>query len=277
MHANEAQGLGRFVKKTVIGGLSALSLLGLASTNGWAQTTTLLDPATLHIGPGQGTTCQVGGCPIFGNEVNAFQTQLDIYQQSGGAPSLNTPVLLIFGVPNVGSGALSAGSIGSPTLFSPFTATTGTALTFSFGTAAFGLNGSGFQGDMTAGQEVYGFLSTKGCADCSAGDNSNSFTNWSAADLAKLGITATEYGIYVYAINTAAFSGNDEISLALSGIPVGSFAVGFGESDGHVFATPFTEAGLETTPPGKVPEPGTLLVFGASLLGLAMLRRRRWL
>lgn len=273
MRASKAQSFGQFVKTAAIGGLSALSLLGMASSIGWAQTTTLLDPATLHIGPGVGTACQTGGCPIFGTEINAFQTQLDLYQNSGGASALNTPVLLIFGVPNDTGSALNAGSIGSPKLFSPISAASGTALTFSFGTTAFGLNGSGFEGDMTSG-DVYAFLGAiSGAPHFIGANNSNSFVNWSGADSALFGINATQFGIYVYALNTAALSGNDAINVLLNGLPAGTFAVGYGETDKLLFDTPFTEAGDETGRP-RVPEPGTLLVFGIGLLGLALLRRR---
>lgn len=276
MRANKARSFGQFARTAVIGGISALSLLGMTSSIGWAQTTTLLDPATLHIGPGVGTACQTGGCPIFGNEINAFQTQLDLYQNSGGASALNTPVLLIFGVPNDTGSALNATSIGSPTLFSPITAASGTTLTFSFGTTAFGLNGSGFEGDMTSG-DVYAFLGAiSGAPHFTGASNSNSFVNWSGADSALFGINATQFGIYVYALNTAAFSGNDGINVLLNGLPTGTFAVGYGETDKSLFDTPFTEAGDETGPgrPPRVPEPGTLLVFGLGLLGLVLLRRR---
>ncbi len=273
MRANGVWGMGHFVRTAIVGGVSILSGLGLASSSGWAQ---LLDPATIHVGPGVGTACQTGGCPIFGSEVNAYQTQLDLYQNSGGAAALNAPVLLIFGVPNDAGSALNAGSISSPTLFSPISAVSGTALTFSFGTSAFGLNGSGFEGDMTSG-DVYAFLGAiSGPSHFTGASNSNSFVNWSAADSALFGLTATKFGIYVYALNTNSFSGNDAINVNLSGVPVGTFAVGYGETDKLLFDTPFTEAGDATgrTPP-RVPEPGALLVFGAGLLGLTLLRRRR--
>src|SRR5215472_7164730 len=91
-----------FVRTTVIGGLLGISLLGMA-TPGHAQ---LVDPATLFVGNGAKSSCPTGAagtttCPfLVGGEVGGFQTQLDLYQNSGGASSLNTPVLLIFGVAN---------------------------------------------------------------------------------------------------------------------------------------------------------------------------------
>src|SRR5690349_7247522 len=42
MRANKAQGLGQFARAAVITGLSAFSVLGMASSSGWAQT--LIDP-----------------------------------------------------------------------------------------------------------------------------------------------------------------------------------------------------------------------------------------
>ena len=79
--------------------------------------------ATLHVGPGAGTACATGGCPIYFGEVNNISdTSLSMFQNQGGASALGDPVLLIFGIPNdSGSGtAANAGTITGATLYSPY-------------------------------------------------------------------------------------------------------------------------------------------------------------
>ena len=83
--------MGRFVR-SVCFGFAAVVLVPSIS-----MATTFIDPATLHIGTGAGTPCAVG-CAGDPNDVPA--NHLDIYQNSGGAGSLNNPVLLILAVAN---------------------------------------------------------------------------------------------------------------------------------------------------------------------------------
>src|SRR3954470_5180028 len=114
-------------------------------------------PATLHIGPGAGTACATGGCPIFisgpmSGEVNNLAS-LDIYQHLGSAKPLND-VLLILGVPN-NLAPLSPGTITGVSFFSPYPGTGTPVLTYSFGSTEYGVNG--FAGLMTSG-DVYSFL-----------------------------------------------------------------------------------------------------------------------
>lgn len=248
--------------------------------------------ATLHMGGGYGTSCQTGGCPIYNGEVNNIGTPapgdpyvgtMDIYQNQGGARAMDDPLLLIFGVANDATGTrLSNTSISSAQLIDTKGASTGIGFTF-----------AGYQGAMTGG-DVYGFLSGTSLGQTYAGlsgmNNSNSFTNWSAWDLAIDNIDAKKFGIYVFALSPqasgVAFAGKDYIDLALNGIPEGTFAVAYGEATKGkkvtAYGTPFTEAGLVDQPlPLPVPEPGSLAIMGLGLvllggLGtLASSRKRR--
>src|SRR5260221_14460934 len=81
--------------------LSLLATVLVLCAITWADEIILDDPATLHTGPGAGTTCAMGGCPIFGSEVNAITGHtVDIFQQTSSAGALKDPWLLILGVPN---------------------------------------------------------------------------------------------------------------------------------------------------------------------------------
>jgi len=209
------------------------------------------DPAVIHLGnpPNSGTY-------LFGTEVQQISnTYLGMVAQ-GNQPVFDNPMLLILGIPNDSSFPLPA-----------ITLSTGT------GTAV------GFATTLTAGEEVYGEL---GLGE--ATNNSNSFTNWAAADLAVNGITATSFGIYTYELNNSGLDGGLTLGVTFAtALPNGTFAIGWasfseliehGANEGDTrfttYTTPFTESGLT-----RVPEAGALLMFGSGLIGLVGYRRMR--
>ena len=108
-----------------------------------------------------------------------------------------------------------------------------------------------------------------------AANNSNNITNLNGAEQLDNGFTPSGYDIYVFEAETAGFGANDLLNFT-SSLPKGTFAFGFGEdATGKPFASPFTEAGLDTGGQVSVPEPATMALPGTALLGFGVLRRRQ--
>lgn len=232
----------------------------------WAQT---MDPSTLHIGPGFGTPCAMG---CAGDPNGITGSVVDIFQQSGGMnATLGQPVFLIIGIPNDTTNLFATVPINGVTFINGTVMTPGSPAFATGGTL--GLKAAvsgGFFGSMTS-SDVYTFLFLPVGAQTI--NDSESFVNWSGADLSRLGITASNFGIYVFALTSGVNIGpNGFINITFSSpLPLGSYAVAFGEnSSGTSFATPFTQAGQ------VVPEPATLTLFGSGMIGLALFVRRRF-
>lgn len=283
-------------------------LVGLFSARlSWADILPGDDPAVLHIGNGVGgdtistynSGCATGGCYLYspsgsGNpsEVNGFTNTVDIYMNSGGAKAQTSPVLLILGVPNDTTGTqLDVSAIQSVDLYhknnSTLTITKNVPFTFGDPNNTFHATGgtSGYQGSFTTGgfTPVGGnFKTYKGQPDVYevlnlTGNGSNNFVNWAGADLQINGINATNFGIYVFAIQTNRFDSWDALNMTFAkDVPVGTMIVAYGQypnaqTAGDAFTTPFTESGIRTR---KIPEPGTLSIIGFGLLTIGLLRYR---
>lgn len=275
----------RFIATALCGWLMVISLPASAGFN---------QSATLRVGAGANSSCPIGGCFVYGNEVNALGAgnTLSIYENSSNkdiSASHDQPLLLILAIPNQTTNYFASNPIANVTFYNPYpdalntnSGVSGSAYIPAAG--IYGLNGptspvQSFFGSMTGG-EIYSFLQL-----APPTNSSNNFTNLTAGELAVNGIVATSFGIHVFAIQNDAVNAGDQI-LAPHGLanitfnsgalPVGTFAMAYGfkgnfaSGDGRVFSTPFTNAGLT-----RVPEPAVLSLFVLALTGSMVTRRGR--
>jgi hypothetical protein len=249
---------------------AAICLSLVCAVQARAQT----DPATLHTGTGQGTACQQG-CAGDPNQIGSGGT-VDIYQTSNGAgANLVSPILVIIAVPNdtTGTGAYLPTNV---QFFNPYNSASPVAGVAApetggnFGLRAASNPATGYFGTMTSG-DVYTFLGLG-----SSITNSENFTNLTGADSSIDGVTATSYGIYVFALSGGTVGANGLVNMNFSGLPLGTFVIAYGQnSSGTGFATPFTEAGLTSSGTSTIPEPGSMALFGTGLLVLGGAIRHR--
>ncbi|MBI3473170.1 MAG: PEP-CTERM sorting domain-containing protein [Candidatus Solibacter usitatus] len=236
---------------------------------------------TLHIGTGAGTGAP--GDVGAGIDPNPIQgTRLSVFQNQGGNGDLNSPLLLILGIPNFSGVAPAMASVTQYTNYTSGQAATGGVAVNSFSTGGANIYGgtwnanTGFAGSMTsASPDVYTFLSLTGTS------NSNSFGNWAGAVAAALNFTPASFGIYVYRINAALTSkGLFDVMWQGSGPGQGSIAVAYGRNAGGAsYGTPFTQAGMvipppPPPPPPHIPEPATAILLGTVLLAGSVFARR---
>jgi hypothetical protein len=244
----------------------------------------LIDPATLHLGPGTNPGCtgnqQITGCGGDPNLVTG--DHVTIYQNSGGANPLIAPQLLFFAVPNDTTDMFGATNpIGGVTYTNPFPGGTVTAgSSGAIGSGQFGINdrpagSTFFYGNMSSG-DIYSFLGLSGPGV----DASNDVSNYMMTD-ADLGVSADNWGIYGVAFSGQTLDANGVVDALLSSVlPKGTFAAAYGQDgtgpDAKAYVNPFTEADAITgvTP---VPEPSalSLMSLGASALALFAAARRR--
>jgi hypothetical protein len=261
--------------------LSLCIVLAAVSSNAFADN---VDPANLHFGTGY--TGSASGCVegCAGDPNKVLGSGFDIYNVSNGAdigPLTSTnPLLLILSVPNTDTGAtISATQISSVTFYSSPTATSGTAGTYSAAAANTSLDSTGHYSFSNSGfntGSVYAFLSLDKSSDAS-----NNIPNYTGTgDPGSSGdLGATSFTVYVFDI----YGTGSGITLGTNGLvqinfspnlPLGTIAAGFAESGGKNYDNAYTEAGL-VSGHASTPEPGSLLLFGTGLTGLAAFLRKQ--
>lgn len=205
-------------------------------------------------------------------------------QQSGNAPAGGDPNLI------TNTGALNVGVAGNFTLQNPLLIIVGVydsngipSISFTGGVSAAVVGTYG----LTADTATFTSASSGSAFDqlgLSSG-GSESFVNWSGADVANGFAAPTSFSLYAFALDTNLTSGSP-ITIDESGAAAGSYIIAYDCEDGtgtsagcntpgNIGQTVFTNTGLIVSGSTPVPEPASFALFGIALVWLGLSARWR--
>ncbi|HXH68467.1 MAG TPA: PEP-CTERM sorting domain-containing protein [Candidatus Limnocylindrales bacterium] len=264
------------MKKVLVLSLGLVLVALMSGVPALADSTIVYDdPANLHIGPGAGTTCATG----CGSDPNTIGTTgFDIYYNSQGSGNLaiGDPFYVIVATP-VYTGSTNSPTVGgTATLISPYPG--GSSTTVNVGGAQTGTEmTSANSGTIKSVYDAVGitlntnnsfsFVNMVACDNGTAGCANGSLLGSNAP---LFGVNIVGFDVSFFSIGTTNFNPGDLLDFTGT-LPIGSYVAAVGVNGTEAWAVPFTESGLVT----GVPEPSSLLMLGAGLLGMALLASRR--